>query len=788
VLNRSIPGRPESPVVPIGVDADPTGFAAQRLYRVPPAGQHPRILFSADDLPRIRQQLAATPGARALRQEWQKRATQPIADPAGWLAVAHAALVAGDVPRFQALWVDPRNPLRTGPPGAGANPLTDLLFYRAFEALLADDARLGRESAAATVTYARWLRPQLEAAARQPGAEHFWLALRPVVGDSAVIGYLYDFTHAFMAPPERAEVQALIGFCTQGRYTLGMDLPPHWRNWNHIGMGLYFSHLALAIEGEPGSDPRHHALSRELTADYLRHSNTANGVGKEGMGYHTAGLSHAASYMLALANRGENLFALQPFRRMFSHWMLWTLQPWGKAWSSNGDLGTFPPNPGLVRTMRWLFPEDPAVRLVAGQLSAQTPLTSKPPEVALLEMLCPAELGEPGPAATPPAFPAGLPLHFYEPARGVLFTKTSWDANGVSLQFNARSDTTFPSHDHADRGDFFLSALGQAWSVPAMRETESQYHSVITVDGVGQGYFAPPATWLECTDTPAGTTATVDLKYCYDWRWMKSSFLATDEQLKQEPWLEWVRESRDRLLARAPRNTWERDPLPQVRDYFERWQAGDPRMWDEEDAWILRGPNLPVRKAFRSIALVRGEHPFVVIADDIRVDDAEHLYEWRMILPMSVEAHDISRADLILGPLVNTRDAKPRGESPYKDTGRPLAPKGTPLLLVRILEIGRPTYPERTPNPAVETVEFLKHDDMHQFTGRSMGVGRRLVLPSRSVEPRYRVLLFPYRAGEALPVTKWESPDTLAVTAAGRTARVRFAPAADGSTRLSILP
>jgi hypothetical protein len=269
---------------------------------------------------------------------------------------------------------------------------------------------------------------------------------------------------------------------------------------------------------------------------------------------------------------------------------------------------------------------------------------------------------------------------------------------------------------------------------------------------------------------------------------MKSAFAASDAQLRAEPWLEWVREPRDRLLARAPLATWERDPLPAVRAYYDNWQAGDPRGWGVEDAWVIRSPHVPVQKAFRSLALVRGANPFVVIADDIRRDDAEHFYEWRMILPENVEAHDLKGSDIILGPVSAEHDTKLRGDSVYKDTGRPLAARGTPMLLVRILEIAPPQFAERTPNPAVETIEFVKHDDVHQFAGRSLGVGKRLVLPSRSVEPRYRVLLFPFHSGDKLPETKWESTETLVVSTAGQTSRVKFKPATDGSTRLEILP
>lgn len=109
------------------------------------------------------------------------------------------------------------------------------------------------------------------------------------------------------------------------------------------------------------------------------------------------------------------------------------------------------------------------------------------------------------------------------------------------------------------------------------------------------------------------------------------------------------------------------------------------------------------------------------------------------------------------------------------------------MLLVRVLGMERPAMSEVTPVPTIETIEFLKYDDVHQFTGRSLGMGRRLVLPSRSKEPRYRVLLYPYRSGEPLPETKWETPDILSVSNNSVSSRIRFKALQDGSTRLDIL-
>ncbi len=475
-----------------------------------------------------------------------------------------------------------------------------------------------------------------------------------------------------MTLPDQVAVRDLIALCVKDRYGLGMDLPPHWRNWNFIGMALYFPLLDISIEGEPGFDPRIIDRGREVARDYIRYGISTMGSGKEGIGYHTAGMGHLDAFALALANRDVHLLTMAHYRRMLDNWLLWTMQPYGREWASNGDLGTFAPGSPVLQSGRFLFPSDPILKLIADQAPPVSRLDTRVPEQALLQLLAPVDLGAARIEGKPPVFPAGLPLSQYDAERGVLFVRSAWTPDAMALQFHARSDTTFPSHDHSDRGEFFLTALGQAWSVPPMRETESKHHSIVTIDGLGQGFFAPPARWVEIHEGPAAVTATVDLSYCYDWRWMKSSFLASDDQLKKEPWLETFREARDRLLARIPREKWERDPSPAVRAYYEPYLSSDPRMWGAEDSWVLRTPYNPVEKAFRSIAFVRGESPFLILADDIRKDDRERYYEWRMILPMNVEAYEIKGGDIILGPVTGNH-LPPRPDQPsYKDVGKPV--------------------------------------------------------------------------------------------------------------------
>ena len=784
VLDGKIPGRP--PALPVDAEYDPQGFATDRLYHVPAAGVHPRILFAPEDLPRIRKQLDATATGRELMTQMKQAAGAPENEPESWVATAYRALVAGDVKKFDEVCSQTPSAMPSGPPGAVGNSVNNLLFYRALEAELLDDPKLGREVAAAIATYTGSLTPKVKAVLDKPAAEHFWLEIRNVAPNIEGVGFLYDLAQPYMTRAQAGTTRDFIILCTKGHYGLGMDLPRHWRRWNFIGMGLYFPLMALSIEGEPGYDPRIIERGAEVARDYILYSLSKNGVGREAVGYQTAGMMHCTVIAVALANRGNNLMTLKPYRNMLEKWFLYAMQPFGRLWESGGDLGTFPPNASVVAAGRFFYPDSVPIKIVADQSVPGAKLDAAFCQENLIKFLCPVDLGADFAGKKPPVFPKDLPLTLYDDERGILFTRSSWEPDAATLQFECRSDTVYPAHDHADRGDFYFTALGQPWAVSAMRETETKFHSLITIDGKGQGFFAPPARWLGEQDSPAATFASVDTKYCYDWRWMKPSFLATDEQLKNEPWLEGFREPRDRLLERTPRDQWERDPLPQVEAYYKDWRAGDPRMWGEEDTWVVRSKNNPVQKSFRSIGFIRAPRPFVVIADDIKKDDAEHLYEWRMTLPMNVEAHDIKGADIILGPVSDQHVTQESVTTAYNDTGKPLAKPGTPLLLVRVLQMTATEPPIDSPTPSVETIEFVKTDDTHQFTGRSFGMGRRLVLPTRCVEPKYRVLLYPYRSGEQLPETAWESPGVLAVTAGGKTARIRFDEQPDGHTALSL--
>ena len=588
-----------------------------------------------------------------------------------------------------------------------------------------------------------------------------------------------------MTPPQAAAVRHVISLATAGRYTLGMDLPHHWRTWNFIGMALWEPVLSLAIEGEEGYDPRVYRRGVEVARDYLTYSISDQGFGKEGIGYQTAGMSHTGVLMLAAANRGDNLFLHPHYQRYFDQYLLWAMQPFGGQWLSEGDLASFPPNFAATMLAKYVFPENKTVDTVfrnhpnIRENTAGAGLAGNFTETLLVG---PADPNEGG--ADLPATPADAPLTLYDPQRGMLITRTGWTPDATVLHVNCRSDSTYAAHDHPDRGEFTLSALGRAWAVVGMRNTETKYHDTLTIDGHGQGYFPPPGRWVGLADQPDATLGVVDTKYCWDWFWIKAIFIEPVEQLKREGEEEYI-PVQQRLLSRFPLSQFERDRSPGVVAYYKGFLAGDPRMWGE-DSWVSRAANYPVRRAFRTAGLIRGAHPYVLVVDDVQKDEQERLYEWRMICPMSVDVVNIDGNDLTLGNEPGGSDKALARDSMGRGIGTKL--RGSPRLLVRGLNINQPALPTLQPNPTLEIVELKKHDDTHQFAGRSNGLAKRLVLPSRSVAPDYKVLLAPYLEGQPLPETTWNEDKTrVRIEWADQKDEVTFEKDDSGLTHVSVV-
>lgn len=809
--------------------ANKSGFAEGRVRPVPEAGVHPRILCGPDEREDIRRRSEETETGRLLAANLRSQVRATILGDATWEASVYRALQRGEITLAEALLAAPEHAI---PPGHYQPPILYPIVMESFDCWVRGDSERGQAAAAAIAGYAAMLEPKVRGYRQGafPGHAARWgswhaLGSYELFGFQH-LGYAYDFAHGFMDEEQRAAVRRVISLITAGAISQGMELPPSWRNWNWMNCGNCFVLLSLAIEGEEGYDERVYKRSVEVMEDYLTHGISPSGSSTEAVGYTGFGWVWGVPAMMAMARRGERLFRHKHWAA-YPNWLLHTMQPFGGEWISHGDGGDGGPGPHLLQMLKFYYPEDPVIDELWAQGMQEKGKDHRRERMHMIEALIMAEDGggmagageraellesdsvrsndggRRGTEGEPESridasrkldgsSDAERPLTFFDPARGALITRDSWEPGAVMLSFECRPDTLTPSHEHADKGNFSLSALGVKWVGETFRSVETKYHSCVLVDGKGQGYFPAPGKWVELKEfgsngrTPRSATFGVcDAKYAYDWFWPKTIAASSppdDARFGHERWASFREEAAkfERLYGDLP---IERDPTPHVAAHFSEHADRDPRYWDE-DGWPVRVPHNPVRYAYRTAGLVRGHRPYALIVDDIRKDNEERLYEWTMMLSMDIDVHDIRGGSVYLFS---------RGMSGW-DGPRP----GDPMLLVHVLEAAVPELArDYDKQPAIRVETFEKRDtfnDTHalykQGGGRSYGMDRRLIVPSRSAEPRFKVLLLPYRYGEELPEIGYEPASgeaSLRWSSAGLVERVRFGQLPDGRTAVEPL-
>jgi hypothetical protein len=261
---------PPSPAVEIQTTTE--GFDATRLVAVPPAGVHPRILFSPSELPNIRQRAAETQTGRLASKNLLERQLQTLHKAGTASHNLFEALVAGDLERARTFFDDYAN--AGAPDGMSWHHRPQFMYIltlEAFNCLLKDDSVQGARVATATANLARIFQPRIEASRQLPLADDNWRTNgsdvphgREVIGREPYLAYCYDFTYNWMTHEQRDVVRQALADYTRGRVTMGSHMPHHFRRWNWIAVDQGLVLTVLAIEGEEGYDERVYDHSREL--------------------------------------------------------------------------------------------------------------------------------------------------------------------------------------------------------------------------------------------------------------------------------------------------------------------------------------------------------------------------------------------------------------------------------------------------------------------------------------------------------------------------------------------
>ena len=265
------------------------------------------------------------------------------------------------------------------------------------------------------------------------------------------------------------------------------------------------------------------------------------------------------------------------------------------------------------------------------------------------------------------------------------------------------------SHFHSNSTMFTVSALGRKWAIDrGFHIAETKDNSLVLIDGRGQGFFPVGGKTAEYREEGNLTVIAGDASEPYHWMTNSKNGIGV-------PYLAGF--------------TWEPDTEQDiVKKYAEVARMDKEHPWKDPVAgldYTYRASYNPVEKAFRTAALRRGKaHSYVLIVDDIKKNERSHRYDWLMQTPDDLEIKSNRDGGVILGSA---------------------DPNDRRRLLVQM--IGK----SEEDKWKLENYEIKRSPETGDVS--SFGMGKRLIYISQAIEPEFKVLLYPYREGAALPRT-----------------------------------
>ena len=572
------------------------------------------------------------------------------------------------------------------------------------------------------------------------------------------MAFAYDLNYNAMRVGQRNAVRKAIGkMIWPTEQFVGITTEGYATTTNWVTINSFVPMMILAIEGET-KKWRDGWSTKELRT-YFREIMQANykfltyGWYDSGAPYEGSGKNYQYNAMYtAYAKRGYN-FHTQPHAQAYAkNFLPAQLQPYGHYITSYDTIGGsgFDPEVGGMRYhpndligVKWAYPDDPAVDFVwrnyvetpytdaAGNKATYidvadqkiTPRSTYANALLSLVMMS-SDFKTDNTFAVQNAMAQGE-LTFNGKERGLIITRSGFEQDAMALQFHVRQDTG--GHTYGDRNSFNLSALGRVWvRNPIGYNPETEWASTVLVNQVGipitekDGRKArQPGRIASYQDEPLATFMTGDATYAYnnEWDWYPRD---PGGILDRDGW-EHVME------------TWNdfRHPNNQLTEAYGDIPFFDYGHWQYGGRLegILKRPVNNLRQMYRLAGLVRGNYPYVIIADDVsKVDESLVNYQWIAQIP---EDLTLIPASQYSGNLDASRDLVLQEP----------AETGNRRLLVRVLNA------EGTP---LHGVGRLREDISYYLWGQDR-VAKRLEVERRASEPRFRIMLYPYTEGDPIP-------------------------------------
>ncbi len=780
------------------IEFDVTGV--RPLHQIPAPGVHPRIFFTPDDLPDIRRRLKETQCGQAVWKNilcWTEMMKgnyddkAQYAQPDVWKGSFGG--LHGRVPLFR-LGVNGSHGYNHNQAAREryqkliAGDMTqEVGFYwnvfalEAFRCLIENDQNGAKDLAKAVVTSMkidqakRAADPKVKRAGEPPD--------QPV--GAFQLAYVYDLINQWLTPEQHKAIhdELALGSWHHDNYGTFNEATASRSNWATFS---YWLIEVLSIEDEPGfNDLKVRGMYRGWR-DLLTYGWFQSGATYEGEAKNQLGMDGIIPFAMRTKRYGFENLCGHPYLRAYADKFLPqsiipTLDGFVKydlLGGSRTKAGGFTPC-DLVG-LKYMFPQDKTIdwvyRCTVGEDYHNVPDRCDGYYNGLLFF---AIFASDYDASNNNPAKLDLGNTFFCGERSLMMTRSGWDSKDA-LMLNLHVRQANGGHPYADRNSIMLTGAGRVWSpIEGSRAFENFKNSVIVIDGKPQE-VSVPGRMVDFQDSPMATFAVGDAKYCWDWNWRvlnkRHGYYTvadvTANRVEIPPgWQPETHTTNDFAYLKLP-YAYLNVPFFQRPDWILPAGAISP---------VVRQPNYPVRRAFRTAGIIRGPHPYALVVDDYQRDDSPAHYDWNLTLEPDIQIISMKKTgeremDILLSGSNPDQNQPPAKEPLPAKAASDAIPAGQPVLLVRVLN--RNDQKDADPTIADVSTDPKTKD----------GAVRRLVIPADAVSPDFKILLCPYRQGEAVPRTAWaDSQHTMLNVALGDAKdTITFAPGRSGKTDLSI--
>ena len=781
-----------------------TNLSMTQLSSLPAPGVHPRLLFTAADLPAIQNRMSNTTSGKliwnkilaysaGLHGTYDGTAAYAIPDILqGGYQGSHGNTFIRGYTDPTSLWYPQNRTLANLAAGVqpvsvstGADLNTTTLWpmfaYEALRCVLQNDTAGGQTLAAA----ATFEMVNEQAARTASGKARPYTSAIGTGNGGFYFAYVYDFLYNFMTSAQQAQWTAELVNTSSAADNYGtLNAATSTRsNWSTF---TYWHPGPVNLYGQTGYNAIKVAGLQRGMQNFMNYGILPSGAFEEGEAKDQLG----ADGLLMLARLGgQNLFQ-DPHLQAYVHNFLPAsvvpnpaykspLAPYGTGPFLRYDLlgGLEQINTLDMSTLHYMFPTDSVVDWLyqtefGPNYEYITQGNGTTGDTAYADDLINGfvTLTDFNPANANPAN-LNLPLTFFGGDRGLMITRSDW-ASTDAMMLNMHTRQANGGHPMDDRNSIFLFGKGRAWSAINFENFNQTYQSVVNIDA--NATIPPiqnvltPGRIVDFQDQPLATFSVGDASYTWAW---------SEAQPQGRVYTPAELAAGNFVMPRG--STFE----PHSKNDFGYTKIVSDEMntpLSQSPSWITytgtiwpvtRSPNFPVIKAFRSTGLVRGPStgvsPYGLVVDDIQVSTtAVHHYDWQMLL----------ENDLAIVSVNQLQGSQGVWDITLASNG--VANPGDPVLLIRVLDLKYDAAATVTqPYILAPSATNLRAD-----TKRPL-----LIIPNDSISPNYKVLLFPYRLGDVVPLTTWDQSHTaLTIGMPTYSDVVTFTPAASGKTDINI--